>query len=63
MPIEELAGDAQFDEVAYLLLYGELPKTDELTAFRQRLAHNAAVPHCRDRLLCERSPPTRRSWM
>jgi 2-methylcitrate synthase/citrate synthase II len=44
--VEELAGAGRFEEVAYLLLYGELPKPHELTAFRQRLAHNAVVPHC-----------------
>jgi citrate synthase len=43
--IEQLAAHARFDEVAYLLLYGELPKVDELAAFRHRLAHHAAVPH------------------
>ncbi len=41
----ELAEKAHFDEVAYLVLHGELPKRDELAAFRHRLAHNAAVPH------------------
>ena len=43
--IDELARHARFDEVAYLLLYGELPKKDALSAFRQRLSHFAAVPH------------------
>ena len=43
--IEDLAEHARFDEVAYLVLYGELPKRDDLAAFRHRLAHNAAVPH------------------
>src|SRR5947209_20364742 len=43
--IDELAHHARFDEVAYLLLYGDLPKKDALSAFRQRLAHFAAVPH------------------
>ncbi|HKD35899.1 MAG TPA: citrate/2-methylcitrate synthase, partial [Pirellulales bacterium] len=42
--IEDLARHAKFDEVAYLLLYSELPKHDELRAFRHRLAHNAALP-------------------
>jgi citrate synthase len=42
--IEELARHAKFDEVAYLLLYGELPKRVELASFRQRLANNAVVP-------------------
>ena len=43
-PIEELAEHARFDEVAYLVLYGELPKRDDLAAFRHQRAHNAAVP-------------------
>jgi 2-methylcitrate synthase/citrate synthase II len=43
--IDDLARHATFDEVAYLLLYGELPKKDELGGFRRRLAHNATVPH------------------
>ena len=43
--IADLARHARFDETAYLLLYGELPTAAELTAFRQRLAHNATVPH------------------
>jgi 2-methylcitrate synthase/citrate synthase II len=43
-PIEELAERSTYEEVAYLILYGELPKADELKAFRQRLASQAAVP-------------------
>jgi 2-methylcitrate synthase/citrate synthase II len=43
--IADLAAYARFDEVAYLLLYGELPKVDQLAAFRHRLAQYAAVPH------------------
>ena len=35
--IEDLAVHSTYDEVAYLLLYGELPKADELHAFQQRL--------------------------
>lgn len=35
--IEELAAESTFEEVAYLLLYGELPKASELAAFRARL--------------------------
>ena len=41
--VEELAKDATFEEVAYLLLHGELPKTAELAAFKQRLAEAAVV--------------------
>ena len=32
-PVEQLAKHSNFIEVAYLLLYGELPTADELTAF------------------------------
>ncbi len=44
-PIEELAGAARFEEVAYLLLRGELPTPSELAAFQKRLGDNAVVPH------------------
>ena len=43
-PVEELAEHATFEEVAYLLFYGELPKADELAAFSARLRQNAPVP-------------------
>jgi citrate synthase len=36
--IEELAAQSCFEEVAYLVLHGELPNKTELAAFRQRLA-------------------------
>ena len=36
--VEELADRATFEEVAYLLLHGELPKEAELSAFCKRLA-------------------------
>jgi citrate synthase len=42
--VEELAERSTYEEVAYLILYGELPKAGELKAFRQRLAGQAAVP-------------------
>ncbi len=42
--VEELARHATFEEVAYLILRGELPKADELRGFAQRLAANAPVP-------------------
>jgi 2-methylcitrate synthase/citrate synthase II len=35
--VEELATDATFEEVAYLILHGELPTTSQLDTFRQRL--------------------------
>jgi citrate synthase len=36
-PIDQLAGQASFLEVAYLLIYGELPDSDELSAFAERV--------------------------
>jgi citrate synthase len=42
--IEELADHGQFEEVAYLLLHGELPQPAALEAFRQRLGQAAALP-------------------
>ena len=35
--IEDLAANAMFEEVAYLLLYGELPTQDQLDAYIERL--------------------------
>ena len=43
-PIDELGQHAVYEEVAYLLLHGELPAADELLAFRKRLADAARVP-------------------
>src|SRR5690606_16717634 len=36
-PIEELARHASFLEVAYLLIYGELPTSDQLSDFTERV--------------------------
>ena len=36
-PIEQLAAEATFLEVAYLLIYGELPTQDELDAFTEQI--------------------------
>ena len=35
--IEDLARNGTFEEVAYLLLYGELPAAEQLDDFRKRL--------------------------
>jgi citrate synthase len=43
-PVTELAEKATFDEVAYLLLHGELPTGQQLKAFHQRLAAASALP-------------------
>jgi citrate synthase len=42
--IEDLAEHSTYDEVAYLVLHGELPKSGELAAFRERLGGAAVVP-------------------
>ncbi len=42
--IEDLAENGSFEEVAYLILVGELPKRKELDAFRERLAQASKVP-------------------
>jgi 2-methylcitrate synthase/citrate synthase II len=43
-PVTELAEKASFDEVAYLLLHGDLPTTRQLADFRQRLADAGKLP-------------------
>ena len=42
-PIEQLAGEATFDEVAHLILHGRLPSQSELSAFRSRLIEAAEI--------------------
>src|SRR4051794_35845576 len=42
--IEDLAEHSTYEEVAYLILYGELPKADQAAAFRRRLGAAAKVP-------------------
>jgi citrate synthase len=42
--IEELARDGTFEEVSYLLLYGELPGAEQLDEFRKRLKSATQVP-------------------
>ena len=41
--IEELAEKASFMEVAYLLIYGELPNQDQLTYFTDSITHHTLV--------------------
>lgn len=43
--IEDLAAHATFEEVAHLLLHGELPTGEQLDAFRARLAQSAQVAY------------------
>ena len=42
-PIEELAENSTFLEVAYLLIQGELPSLDQLTSFNNRVARHMHV--------------------
>ena len=42
--IEELAAHTTFEEVAHLLLYGELPTREELIAFVERLEAGRSLP-------------------
>ena len=41
--IEDLASNATWEEVAYLILHGELPSADALAAFSERIRRSAAV--------------------
>jgi citrate synthase len=43
-PVTELAERSTFEEVAYLLLYGELPGQQELAGFQQRVQAARSVP-------------------
>src|SRR5690625_2440578 len=42
--IEELAAKAQFEEVAYLMLYGELPAAQQLADYKTRLRGMRGLP-------------------
>ncbi len=42
-PIEELAKHSRFIEVAYLLIFGELPNTASLNRFSEKLTDNALI--------------------
>src|SRR3954454_7635049 len=43
IPIEQLAEKSSFIEVAWLLIFGRLPKKDELDGFRAKLRANAHI--------------------
>jgi citrate synthase len=42
-PIEQLAGQASFIEVSYLLIYGSLPSAAELTQFQRQVARHTLL--------------------
>jgi 2-methylcitrate synthase/citrate synthase II len=50
-PVVELAEKSTFDEVAYLLLHGELPTRSQLADFNQRLAAAQKLPPLLSELL------------
>ena len=43
-PVTELSERCSFDEVAYLLLHGELPSKSELASFQKRVAAARTIP-------------------
>src|SRR5207244_10814965 len=43
-PVTELAEHTSFDEVAYLLLHGDLPTTRQLAEFHKRVAGARSLP-------------------
>ncbi|HKX74774.1 MAG TPA: citrate synthase/methylcitrate synthase [Acidimicrobiia bacterium] len=52
-PLEELAANASFEEVCYLLWYGQLPGPEELNEFRTSMASYRALPAATYALLAE----------
>ncbi len=44
IPIDVLAQKSDFIETAYLLIFGNLPTTEQRNAFTQRISGNAALP-------------------
>ncbi|MCY2968570.1 MAG: citrate synthase [Planctomycetota bacterium] len=56
-PIEQLAETAAFSEVAYLLIYGELPDRDQLAEWRGRLTAHSMI-HEDLKKFFEGFPPT-----
>ena len=41
--IEDLAANSTYLEVAWLLIYGELPTADQLAAFDERIRHHTLI--------------------
>jgi 2-methylcitrate synthase len=55
--VADLAVHSQFEEIAYLLIYGELPTSEQLTAYQQRLQNLRSLPTTLVEVL-ERMPAT-----
>ena len=56
--IEDLAEHATFEEVAYLLLHGELPNAERTGGVSQATGRSAAIPAANDRVVWARFPPS-----
>ena len=56
-PIEELAARASFEEVCYLLIFGELPTAPELAEFRRKLTYHSLLHEAMKKLF-EDFPPS-----
>lgn len=50
-PVTELAEKSSFDEVAYLLLHGDLPTPRQLAEFQNRIAASRSIPEPLSKLL------------
>ena len=57
-PIEQLAENAEFTEICYLLIYGDLPTADQLDAFRAKLNQHSLLHENIRRFFFEGYPPT-----
>jgi len=55
-PIEELAEKSTFLEVAYLLIYGDLPKQNELNDFQAQISRHTLIHEDMKKFL-DRYPP------
>ncbi len=55
--IAELAAHCEFEEVAFLLLYGKLPNATELSAYKQKLMRGRGLPAL-VRSVLEQLPPS-----
>jgi citrate synthase len=57
-PVTELAEHVAFEEVAYLLLHGELPTARQLAAFRKRITAASTIPSPLRELMTALPPKT-----
>lgn len=55
--IDDLAEHASFEEVAYLMIYGELPSTNELNDYKSKLQSMRALPNAL-KVILEELPAT-----